>query len=232
MQTPDRSLSSAPTSIVQLMLLTSAVAGIAASQSIPASITTVNQPTSGRAVFDSAGNVYYASEGPVTSGAAQTQPGGGTCHVATGFIGDVPEPCPDAGIVKVDPSGNEIWGTLLGGPKADIGSALAIDAAGNVLITGSTGGQFPTTPGAAIPTSSTAMVFAAKVSAGGRKVLYSTYLPAIAATSATIAVDAQDNAYIAGKSSGGLCLGRGADHVAQLSRHEGHAPASARRNTE
>ena len=34
-------------------------------QSIPASITTINQPTSGQAVFDAAGNVHYASSGPV-----------------------------------------------------------------------------------------------------------------------------------------------------------------------
>ena|ERR1022692_2298072 len=136
---------------IQLMLMASALAGAAPAQSVPASITTINQPSSGQAVFDGVGNRYYVSPGPVTPGAAQTQPGGGTCYVASGFIGDVPEPCPDTGVVKADPSGNEVWGTLLGGPTADIGSALAVDAAGNVLITGSTGGQFPTTAGAAIP---------------------------------------------------------------------------------
>jgi uncharacterized protein (TIGR03437 family) len=188
---------------IQLMLMASALAGVAAGQFVPASITTINQPSSGQAVFDLVGNAYYAAPGPVTSGAAQTKPGSGTCYVATGFIGDVPEPCPDTGVVKVDPAGNEVWGTLLGGPTADIGSALAVDAGGNVLITGSTGGQFPTTARAAIPTSTTATVFAAKVSADGSKFLYSTYLPASAATSAAIAVDAQDNAYIAGKSSTG-----------------------------
>src|ERR1700683_4219024 len=80
---------------IQLMLMASTMAG-AAAQSVPASITTINQPTSGRGVVDLVGNVYYVSPGPVTSGAAQTQPGGGTCYVATGFIGDVPDPCPDA----------------------------------------------------------------------------------------------------------------------------------------
>lgn len=183
--------------------LACALSGMAAAQSVPASITTINQPTSGQAVFDAAGNVYYASPGPVTAGAAQTQPGGGTCYVATGFIGDVPVPCPDAGVVKVDPSGNEVWGTLLGGPTADTGSALAVDGAGSVFLTGSTSGQFPTTANVPIPNSTTATVFAARLSADGSKLIYSTYLPATVAFSTAIAVDAQDNAYIAGKSSTG-----------------------------
>jgi hypothetical protein len=71
--------------------------------------------------------------------------------------------------MKVDPSGNQIWGTLLGGPTADNATALAIDTNGNVVLTGSTGGQFPTTPGAAIESSTSATVFAAKVTADGSK---------------------------------------------------------------
>ena len=74
-----------------------------------------------------------------------------------GFMGIlIPGPCPDAMVSKVDPSGKQIWGTRLGGPTADNGTALAIDTNGNVAFTGSTGGQFPTTPGAAIQSSTTA----------------------------------------------------------------------------
>src|ERR1700733_2494726 len=102
----------------------------AGAQSTPASRQDVAQPTSGGAVFDKAGNTYYYLFGPVTAGAAQTQPGGGTCYWETGFIGPVPLPCTDAHIVKVDPQGNVLYGTLLGGPTADNGSALAVDAAG------------------------------------------------------------------------------------------------------
>jgi len=105
--------------------------------------------------------------------------------------------------MKVDPSGNEIWGTLLGGPTADQGTALAVDANGNVVLTGSTDGQFPTTPGAAIESSTSAKVFAAKVAADGSKFLYSTYLPESLAASSAIAVDAAGSAYIVGKTSAG-----------------------------
>lgn len=179
----------------------------AAAQSVPASIVTIDQPTSGQAVFDAAGNVYYLST-LTTQGAAQTQPGGGTCYFNTGYIGPVPEPCSDAGVAKVDSAGNLVWGTLLGGPTADDGAALAVDSAGNVVLTGYTGGQFPTTAGAAIPsftpTSSTSSSgFAAKISADGTKFLYSTYLPTGEAQPIAIAVDAQSNAYIAGHTNTG-----------------------------
>lgn len=121
-----------------------------------------------------------------------------------GFHGvPIPAPCPDASVMKVDPSGNQIWGTLLGGPTADHGTALATDASGNVVLTGSTDGQFPTTPGAAIGSSTSAKVFAAKITADGSKFIYSTYLPEPVGASSSIAVDAAGNAYIAGKTSSG-----------------------------
>ena len=184
---------------IRLIVGAIALIGGMAAQSIPATINTISQTTYGQAVFDAAGNAYYLF-GPVTTGAAQTQSGGGTC-----FAGIIPiqEACPDAAVVKFDPSGNEVFGTLLGGPATDSGTALAVDAAGNVFLTGTTGGQFPTTAGAAIPASTTARVFAARLSSDGSKFLYSTYLPDTAATSAAIALDAQDNAYIAGTSATG-----------------------------
>jgi uncharacterized protein (TIGR03437 family) len=180
---------------IRLIVGAIALAGGMAAQTIPATINTITQPTYGQAVFDAAGNAYYLF-GPVTAGAAQTQSGGGVCFGAR----IIPEACPDAEAVKVDPSGNVVFGTLLGGPTTDNGTALAVDAAGNVFLTGTTGGQFPTTSGAAIPTSTTSQVFAARISSDGSKFLYSTYLPDTAATSTSIALDAQDNAYIAGTS--------------------------------
>jgi uncharacterized protein (TIGR03437 family) len=183
------------------LILVSAAGAVA--QSAPASISTIQQPSLGHPVFDAFGNTYYLSGSP-TSGAAQTQSGGGTCIGGIGFHGGpAVEACPDASVIKVDPSGNQSWGTLLGGPTADNGTALAIDTDGNVTFTGSTGGQFPTTPGAAIGSSTSANVFAAKVTADGSKFLYSTYLPTALAVSSSIALDAAGSAYIAGKTFAG-----------------------------
>ena len=171
------------------------------SQSVPASISTIPQPNSGHPVFDVSGNTYYLS-GPATAGAAQTHAGGGVC------IGPNPGrisviPCPPASVIKVDPSGKQIWGTLLGGPGPDSATAIAVDANGNVAITGSTSGQFPTTPGAAIGSSTLAKGFAAKVTADGSKFLYGTYLQDWMTSPSCVAVDAAGSAYIAGKTNGG-----------------------------
>src|ERR1019366_6092308 len=135
--------------------------------------------------------------------AAQTQSGGGTCYTKAFPIGEVPTTCTDAYISKADSAGNMVFATLLGGPTADGASALAVDGAGNIFVTGSTGGSFPTTPNAAIPTSITSHVFAAKLSADGSRFLYSTYLPDSAATANAIAIDAQGAAYIGGKTAAG-----------------------------
>jgi uncharacterized protein (TIGR03437 family) len=176
------------------------VAGILA-QSIPASVTTIRQPSPGHPVLDASGNTFYMS-GPPTEGAAQTRPGGGTCLAQAGPR-IVVVPCTDAAVIKVDPAGKQIWGSLLGGPGNDKGTALAIDTQGNVVLTGATDGQLPTTPGAVIESSTSAKVFAAKLTADGGKFLYSTYLPVSLASSSAIAVDAAGSAYIAGKTSSG-----------------------------
>ena len=145
--------------------------------------------------IDAAGNVYSTggvgggAAQLVTAGAAQTQPGGGSCLAVFGT-----QPCYDAYVVKADASGKLVFGTLLGGSTVDIGTALAVDAAGNVFVAGVTGGSFPTTPGAAITTAGTSTTFAAEISADGSRFLYVTYLPATVATAHAIAVDGQGDA--------------------------------------
>lgn len=165
----------------------------------PASIVTHNIPTRGVTLFDASGNTYITGtsngQTPVTPGAAQTQPGGGFCVTLSFSV-----PCSDAYILKTDPAGNVIFGTLLGGPTNDDGNALAVDAGGNVFIVGSTSGSFPTTANAALASSTTSYAFAAKLSADGSRFLYSTYLPSAAAAS-SIAIDAQGNAYVAGQAA-------------------------------
>lgn len=168
----------------------------------PGSITDTPTPVVGPAVFDAAGNLYFYETGPVTAGAAQTQNGGGTCLTVSMFFSG-PGPCSDAYVGKVDGAGKQVFGTYLGGSTADQSTALVVDAAGNVFVTGSTGGSFPTAANAAIAASTTAKAFAAKISADGSRVLYATYLPDTAAAAAAIAVDPQGNAYIAGTSSTG-----------------------------
>jgi hypothetical protein len=71
---------------------------------------------------------------------------GGFCDL-TGFG---PDPCPDAIVLQIDPSGSTlIYSTYLGGAgENDFGAGIAVDAAGNAYVAGTAGDTFPTTPGA------------------------------------------------------------------------------------
>ena len=191
---------------VRLTLAILLLAACLRAQPVAGSIATQSLPFFGQTIFDAAGNMY-ATSGSVTAGAAQTQAGGGfgNCGppAGTAHLGVFQGPCTDASIGKFDPSGNQIFGTLLGGPTSDAGTALAVDSAGNAYIVGTTGGSFPTTPNATIPTSTTSTTFAAELSADGSRFLYATYLPANVTTVSAIAVDAHGNAFIVGQTSAG-----------------------------
>src|SRR5437879_4895676 len=99
--------------------------------------------TFGPSVIDMAGNVYSTGNAGlnqvvITSGAAQTQPGGGTCVTPGGGIGPgiIDRPCIDAYITKQDAAGNTVFATYLGGPTDDVAVALAVDSAGSAYVVG------------------------------------------------------------------------------------------------
>jgi uncharacterized protein (TIGR03437 family) len=142
---------------------------------------------------DTQGNVYvvgltYSSDFPVTPGVVQTK-FGGTC---------------DAFITKVGPDGKVIWSTYLGGILDDWATGVALDRAGNVLVTGWTrSANFPlanalmnTLDNGASPDDFDA--FVAKLDPSGAKLLYSTFLGGDNDDGAAgIAVDSAGNAYVA-----------------------------------
>ncbi len=104
----------------------------------------------------------------------------------------------DVFVVKYDPQGNILFATYFGGSSADVASALTVDSAGAVYVTGTTQSQdFPTTPGA-YAKSGNAFVF--KLNPDG-SLAWSTYF---AAPPNAIAVDAAGHAYIAGITGGGM----------------------------
>jgi hypothetical protein len=101
-----------------------------------------------------------------------------------------------------------LYSTLLGGTVDDRAYALTLDAAGNAYVTGRTGSaDFPITPGAFGPTFRTtacrlsvcAHGFISKLSADGRRLLYSSFLGgSLSDRGLGVAVDAAGNAYVAG----------------------------------
>jgi len=118
--------------------------------------------------IDSAGNAYvtgFAGSGfPVTPGAFQTSFNGGVN---------------DAFVTKLNSTGTAlIYSTLLGGSGADLANGIAVNAAGNAYVTGtSNSSNFPVTPGAFQSVKGVGNdAFVTELSAAGNALAYSTYL--------------------------------------------------------
>lgn len=141
---------------------------------------------------DPAGNAYItgytnSSNFPTSRGAFQTTFRG----TATAFV------------TKLDPSGSTlVYSTYLGGSGADVGYAIAVDAAGAAVVTGYTrSSNFPTTNGAFQPWSPGPGydAFLTKLNPAGAGIVYSTYLGGAGSdVGASIALDAAGSAYVAG----------------------------------
>jgi uncharacterized protein (TIGR03437 family) len=159
----------------------------------------------GRAVgTDAAGNIYIAGETStpalaITKGVVQPTYGGQTTDSYTG----------DVFVAKLTSSGSLVYVTYLGGSADDIATSLAVDANGNVYVTGMTNSKnFPTTAGVLQPSfggmggetcNPLGDAFVAKLNPSGTQLIYSTYLGGTLDDAGTaITIDAAGNAYVAG----------------------------------
>jgi uncharacterized protein (TIGR03437 family) len=149
---------------------------------------------------DPAGNIYLTGQTsssilPTTVGAVQPTFGGGTCvAIGLGPGGSHSFVCPDAFVIKLDPMGQISYVTYLGGNGLDIGTAIAVDSAGDAYVAGLAGSGFPTTAKSVFPQSTGFGGFAAKLNPAGSQLVYSTYFP----VSSGLAIDGQGNAYLVG----------------------------------
>jgi hypothetical protein len=94
-----------------------------------------------------------------------------------------------------------VYSTYLGGSNEDVANDIAVDAAGNAYVTGSTlSSDFPTTPGAFDPTyNGDHDVFVSKLDSTGATLVYSTYLGGSSRDVGTgIVLDSGGNAYVTG----------------------------------
>ena len=147
---------------------------------------------------DSLGNAYIG--GSTGSQDFPTTPG------AFSTVGST-NPTFDAFVAKLNPAGTAlVYSTFLSGAADDAVTGLAIDAAQNAFVTGTTASMmFPTTPGAlenqnVNPFGLVQQAFFALLNPAGSTLTYSTYL-GITSTPPRIAVDSAGGAYIAGSTS-------------------------------
>jgi hypothetical protein len=112
----------------------------------------------------------------------------------------------DAFITKLNPTGTGIvYSTYIGGSGADQAPKIAIDAAGNAYLAGSTvSADFPVTPGA-FDTSFSGVedAYVVKLTATGDTIVFGTYLGGATDSgagegAADVAVDAAGNVYVGG----------------------------------
>lgn len=147
---------------------------------------------------DAAGSVYVAGETnstdfPVTAGAFRTaSPDGGSAD--------------DGFVTKLNASGSAlVWSTYLGGSRADLVNALAVDAALNVTVAGETESlDFPVTGGACELSGLSGQrdAFVTRLNASGSSLAYSMYLGGSQVDRATgLALDTAGNAYVVGQTA-------------------------------
>src|SRR5438128_871140 len=145
---------------------------------------------------DAAGNAYVT--GRTLSTSFPTTPGAFQVTFGGGFF--------DAFVTKLNGDGSAlVYSTYLGGSVDDRGNAIAVDAAGNAYVTGSTSSNnFPTTSGAVQPTCgiSGGDAFVSKLNETGTTLVYSTCLGGSGGQFGSgIAVDVAGNAYVTGQTT-------------------------------
>ncbi len=142
---------------------------------------------------DSGGNAYIIGEAgpgfPVTPGAFQTSSNG----------------LREAFVTKLNATGTAlVYSTFLGGSGNDSGNGIAVNAAGNAYVTGTTDSlNFPVTPGAFQSMKAAGQdVYVTELNTAGTGLAYSTYLGGDATDFGNgIALDTEGNATVAGQTS-------------------------------
>ncbi|MCV9928655.1 SBBP repeat-containing protein [Flavobacterium sp. LS1R49] len=139
---------------------------------------------------DAAGNVYTTG---YFTGTVDFDPGAGVFNLIARGANNI-------FITKLDAAGNFVWAKSIGGSNNDMGNAIAVDATGNVYVTGTFFGTIDFDPNAGVYnlTSNSSDIFVLKLDTAGNLVWAKAMGGAAADTGYSISVDAAGNVYATG----------------------------------
>ncbi len=124
--------------------------------------------------------------------------------------------------LKADLTGPLIYSTYLGGSGEEEAYAIAIDQSGAAYVTGfSQSADFPYTPGAFQPPVR-GLTFVTKLNATGTALVYSANVGGIADEGDAIAVNGNGEAYVTGKTVGGMPITAGAYQTAPAGSYDAY----------
>jgi len=164
---------------------------------------------------DAAGNVIATG---VLRGTADFDPGPGVYNLTSAGVEDI-------FISKLDANGNFLWAKTIGNPSTDQGESIAVDAAGNVYITGwfSPGGviamnvplpvDFDPGPGVFNISSLTIAIFVLKLDADGNFVWAKSMQGDNTEYGTSLGIDATGNLFITGAFNGTVDFDPGPGNV-------------------
>ena len=152
---------------------------------------------------DTSGNIYA---GGTFSGGICLSGGGSGCANTVGGGKDT-----DLFVAKLDSTGNVGWGKIIGTPKNDAATDIAVDTSGNIIITGAIGASFNFGGGLQSVTGPGQHAFLAKYTTTGiylsAKIFENSGGTAPRSLGVGLATDAADNIYLAGDMVENLNLG-------------------------
>ncbi len=155
-------------------------------------------------------STYLGGTAGDTASAIAIDAGGNAYVVGSTFSTDFPTKAAfqgargaqeDAFVTKINPTGTDwVYSTYLGGNNVDEGNAIAVDATGNVYVTGYTAStDFPLQSPFRGSNAASVDAFVTKINPAGSALVYSTYLGGSATDYGTaIAVDSSGSAYVTG----------------------------------
>jgi hypothetical protein len=115
----------------------------------------------------------------------------------------------DAFVAKLDGSGNPLWSVSLGDGSKQQGLGVAVDAAGNALLTGAFSGQIDLGSGGKISAGSGLNLFAAKLDPDGAGIWARGFGGGADPPGAAVAADPLGAAWLTGSFSGNIDFGAG-----------------------